>query len=115
MGWAKQWCQTGHMACASKAAADHLGMLASVPATCFPTAVTLASSWDSGLIEEVGHAIGLECRAENVAVLLGPGVNIKRNRFAAAILNIIPKTRIRPAKWQSISSKACKAPAPAPA
>lgn len=59
--------------------ADHLGMLASVPATCFPTAVTLASSWDVRLIEEVGHAIGLECRAENVAVLLGPGVNIKRN------------------------------------
>ena len=41
--------------------------------------MTLASSWDVRLIEEVGHAIGLECRAENVAVLLGPGVNIKRN------------------------------------
>ncbi|MEC7595320.1 MAG: glycoside hydrolase family 3 N-terminal domain-containing protein, partial [Pseudomonadota bacterium] len=59
--------------------ADHLGMQSSVPATCFPTAVTLASSWDTDLIAEVGVAIGRECQAENVAVLLGPGVNIKRS------------------------------------
>ena len=59
--------------------ADHLGMQASVPATCFPTAVTLASSWNRELIFEVGAAIGRECQAENVSVLLGPGVNIKRN------------------------------------
>ena len=59
--------------------ADHLGMQASVPATCFPTAVTLASSWDTDLIAEVGVAIGRECQAEDVAVLLGPGVNIKRS------------------------------------
>ena len=59
--------------------ADHLGMQSSVPATCFPTAVTLASSWDSELIAEVGVAIGRECQAEDVAVLLGPGVNIKRS------------------------------------
>ncbi len=59
--------------------ADHLGMQASVPATCFPTAVTLASSWNRDLIFAVGAAIGQECQAENVSVLLGPGVNIKRN------------------------------------
>ena len=59
--------------------ADHLGMQSSVPATCFPTAVTLASSWDTDLIAEVGVAIGRECQAEDVAVLLGPGVNIKRS------------------------------------
>jgi beta-glucosidase len=59
--------------------ADHLGMQASVPATCFPTAVTLASSWDVGLIFEVGAAIGRECQAEDVAVLLAPGINMKRN------------------------------------
>jgi len=59
--------------------ADHMGLSASVPATCFPTAVTLASSWDRSLIREVGAAIGRECQAEAVSVLLAPGVNIKRS------------------------------------
>ena len=59
--------------------ADHMGLTASVPATCFPTAVTLASSWDRTLIAEVGKAIGRECQAEGVSVLLAPGVNIKRS------------------------------------
>ena len=58
---------------------DHMGLNASVPATCFPTAVTMASSWDRTLLAEVGAAIGLECRKEDVSVLLAPGVNIKRN------------------------------------
>jgi beta-glucosidase len=51
----------------------------SVPATCFPTASALASSWDVDLVREVGEALGREARAEGVAVLLGPGVNIKRS------------------------------------
>ncbi len=59
--------------------ADHMGLSASVRATCFPTAVTLASSWDRALISEVGAAIGRECQAEGVSVLLAPGVNIKRS------------------------------------
>lgn len=59
--------------------ADHMGLNASVPATCFPTAVTLASSWDRALIAEVGAAIGRECAKEDVSVLLAPGVNIKRS------------------------------------
>lgn len=59
--------------------ADHLGLMDSVPATCFPSAVTLASSWDTELIKEVGTALGEEAQAENVAVLLGPGANIKRS------------------------------------
>ncbi|MEA3375213.1 MAG: glycoside hydrolase family 3 C-terminal domain-containing protein [Chloroflexota bacterium] len=50
-----------------------------VPATCFPTAVTLASTWDPDLLREVGAAIGEEARAEGVSVILGPGVNIKRS------------------------------------
>ena len=58
---------------------DHIGLNASVPATCFPTAVTLASSWDRELMNRVGEALGDECRQEKVSVLLGPGVNIKRN------------------------------------
>ncbi|WP_163537965.1 glycoside hydrolase family 3 C-terminal domain-containing protein [Gracilibacillus sp. YIM 98692] len=59
--------------------ADHLGLSNSVPATCFPSAVGLASSWDRKLIEKVGIALGEEAQAENVGVLLGPGANIKRS------------------------------------
>lgn len=59
--------------------ADHLGLANSVPATCFPPAVNLASTWDVDLINRVGKALGAESRVNNVAVLLGPGVNIKRS------------------------------------
>lgn len=59
--------------------ADHLGLHNSVPATCFPTSVALAASWDCNLLGEVGVALGRECAKEDVAVLLGPGVNIKRH------------------------------------
>lgn len=58
---------------------DHLGLGDSVPATCFPPAVALGSSWDEALVERVGEALGVEASIENVAVLLGPGVNIKRS------------------------------------
>lgn len=58
---------------------DHLGLNASVPATCFPTAITLAASWDTDLLHRVGAAIGNEAAAEGVSVLLGPGLNIIRN------------------------------------
>ena len=58
---------------------DHLGLNASVPATCFPTAATLANSWDVRLLEKVGEGLGIEAAAEDVNVLLGPGINIKRN------------------------------------
>ncbi|MEU6458969.1 glycoside hydrolase family 3 C-terminal domain-containing protein [Streptomyces sp. NPDC047065] len=58
---------------------DHLGLLDSVPATCFPPAAGLASSWDTALLARVGEAIGRECRAERVSVVLGPGVNMKRS------------------------------------
>ena len=58
---------------------DHLGLNESVLATCFPTAATLANSWDVELLERVGEGLGLEAAAEDVNVLLGPGINIKRN------------------------------------
>lgn len=51
----------------------------SVPATCFPPAAGLSSSWNPELIHKVGEAMGEECVQEKVAVILGPGVNIKRN------------------------------------
>ncbi|GLK25965.1 glycosyl hydrolase [Microbacterium thalassium] len=60
-------------------AADHLGLNASLPATCFPTAATLANTWDVDLLGRVGAALGAEAAAEKVSVLLGPGLNIKRN------------------------------------
>jgi beta-glucosidase len=60
-------------------ASDHLGMGASIPATCFPTASALASSWNRNLLRVMGEALGEECLQEEVAVLLGPGVNIKRS------------------------------------
>jgi beta-glucosidase len=59
--------------------ADHVGLNASVPAVCFPTASALASSWDRDLLREIGVALGEQCVAENVSVLLGPGMNIKRH------------------------------------
>ena len=58
---------------------DHLGLNPSEPATCFPTASAMASSWDEALGEEVGQALGEEAAAQQVAVLLGPGLNTKRS------------------------------------
>ncbi|MGW4369339.1 glycoside hydrolase family 3 C-terminal domain-containing protein [Nocardia takedensis] len=60
-------------------ATDHLGLAESLPATCFPPAVGLAQSWDPDLVRRVGRALGAEARALEVDVLLGPGVNIKRD------------------------------------
>ena len=60
-------------------AADHLGLNPSVPATCFPTAATVACSWDPALGEEIGRAMGAEAAAQEVSVLLGPGLNTKRS------------------------------------
>src|SRR3954447_22377878 len=58
---------------------DHLGLGRSLPATCFPPAVTLASSWDRQLIRDVGAALAREARAQGVDVVLGPGIEIKRS------------------------------------
>jgi len=58
---------------------DHIGLTDSVKATCFPTASALASSWDNDLLFQVGEHLGDECLTEEVSVLLGPGVNIKRH------------------------------------
>lgn len=58
---------------------DHVGLGSSVPATCFPTASALASSWDRDLVRAVGAAIGTEARAQDLGVVLGPGINLKRS------------------------------------
>ncbi|WP_350348104.1 glycoside hydrolase family 3 C-terminal domain-containing protein [Agromyces sp. G08B096] len=62
-----------------RGSADHLGLADSVPATCFPPAVTLGSTFDPELVERIGRALGEEAKAEGVGVLLGPGINIKRS------------------------------------
>ncbi len=58
---------------------DHVGIGDSAPATCFPPAVGLSQAWDPDLVERVGVALGDESRALGVHVLLGPGINIKRD------------------------------------
>ena len=59
--------------------ADNLGINVSDPATCFPAAVSTACSWDTSLLSDIGKAIGEEARATGVSLVLGPGLNIKRN------------------------------------
>lgn len=59
--------------------ADHLGLNPSEPATCFPTAATVANSWDPALGEEIGKALGEETASYSVNVILGPGLNTKRS------------------------------------
>lgn len=58
---------------------DHLGINDSIKAVCFPAGCATASSFDRALVERMGKALGNECQAEDVGVLLGPAVNIKRS------------------------------------
>ena len=58
---------------------DHLGINKSIETVCYPSAAALASSFDRQVMTELGEALGQECQAENVAMLLGPGLNIKRS------------------------------------
>lgn len=62
-----------------KSDGDHLGIGASIEAVCFPAGCAVASSFDRDLIKTMGEALGEECQAENVAVILGPAANIKRS------------------------------------
>ncbi|HEY5845391.1 MAG TPA: glycoside hydrolase family 3 C-terminal domain-containing protein [Microlunatus sp.] len=59
--------------------ADHVGLSGSEPATCFPTASGIGSSWNSDLFTEVGEALGREASRLKISVILGPGINIKRS------------------------------------
>lgn len=58
---------------------DHVGLGGSLPATCFPTASAVASSWDPDLLRRIGEALAQEARACNLSVILGPGINMKRS------------------------------------
>ena len=58
---------------------DHMGVNDSISTVCYPTASALASSFDEDLLQKLGETLGDECRRENVAMLLGPGLNMKRS------------------------------------
>ncbi len=73
------WLADGPHGLRKAAGLEETGIGTSLPATCFPTAATLACSWDAALLERVGEAIGRECRHQGVHVLLGPGLNLKRH------------------------------------
>ena len=62
-----------------QAGEDAVGLMDSVPATCFPSGVGLASTWDTALLHKVGTALGKESKAEGVGIILGPAVNMKRS------------------------------------
>lgn len=80
LGIPSMYCSDGPHGIRKQAGAgDHLGLNPSLPATCFPTAATMANSWDPELGEEIGRALGEEAQAQDVHVVLGPGLNIKRS------------------------------------
>ena len=58
---------------------DHLGVQESISTVCYPTASAVASSFDVDLIEKMGQTLGDECQREDVSMLLGPGLNMKRS------------------------------------
>ena len=58
---------------------DHLGINESIKTVCYPSASALAASFDLNVLSELGNALGQECQAENVGMLLGPGLNMKRS------------------------------------
>ena len=80
LGIPSMFCSDGPHGIRKQAGAgDHLGLNPSLPATCFPTAATVANSWDPDLGEEIGKALGEEASVQGVHVVLGPGLNIKRS------------------------------------
>ena len=72
-------CDGPHGLRKQKGEGDHLGINESIETVCYPSASALASSFDRDVLSELGTALGKECQAEQVGMLLGPGVNIKRN------------------------------------
>ncbi len=94
---------------------DHVGIGGSVPATCFPTAAALGSSWDPDLVRRVGEALGRECaRAGRRGACSAPGSTSSAPRCAGATSSTSPRTRWSRACWARRSSGACRARASAP-
>lgn len=72
-------CDGPHGLRKQKGEGDHLGINESIETVCYPTASALAASFDREVLNKLGEILGEECQAENVGMLLGPGVNIKRS------------------------------------
>lgn len=72
-------CDGPHGLRKQKGEADHMGINESIETVCYPTASVLAAGFDVGLLKELGEALGQECQAEDVGMLLGPGLNMKRS------------------------------------
>ena len=68
---------------------DHLGMNDSIKAVCFPPAALSACSFDRSLMEAMGETIGREAQANDVSVVLGPAVNIKRSPLCGRNFRIL--------------------------
>ena len=85
---------------------DNLGMKMSFPATAFPPAVNMASSWDPELVREIGVALGEQCLDQKVDIILGPGVNIKRSPLCGRNFEYFRKIPILRANWAPLISKA---------
>lgn len=98
-----------------KNGADMLGVNESEPATCFPTAVTSGATWDAELLKAEGQAIGEEGLSYGVDVVLGPGVNIKRNPLCGRNFEYFPRIPALRARWARHGCRARRAPAQAPA
>ena len=101
LGIPSMYCSDGPHGIRKQAGAgDHLGLNPSLPATCFPTAATVANSWNPKLGEEIGKALGEEATVQGVDVVLGPGLNIKEALYVEEILNTSQKILIWRGKWQ---------------
>ena len=79
LGIPSVWVSDGPTGLRKARSSNDVGLGTSIPATCFPTESALAATWDVDLVTEVGRAMGVECQANDVQVLLGPGVNLKRS------------------------------------
>lgn len=85
-------------------AGDHLGLNASLPATCFPTAASVANSWDEKLGEKIGVALAEEAVTMGVNVILGPGLNIKRSPLCGRNFEYFQRILTMREKWQQLTS-----------
>lgn len=79
LGIPSLWLSDGPTGLRKSRSSDEIGIGGSEPATCFPTASALASSWDRDVMARVGKAIGIEAQSQGVQTLLGPGLNQKRS------------------------------------
>ena len=87
----------------------------SIDAVCFPSAVGMASSFHPDALAKLGETLGEECQAEDVSILLGPGVNMKRSPLCGRNFEYFRRILISRASSPQAMCAACRAKASAPA